>query len=186
MALLTGREFARHRNVDPSKVTRWGNTGFFHAALFKVKGKKRRLIDSEKADALLEKNLDPNYRKGGAVTTKDRAPEIDVAPDPGKGTEGTFIEARTWSERYKAAERKLNYEIKKDKWVSKAQVRDESFKAGRILRDSLLNIGPRVAAILAAEIGYEIDEHTVLRVLQKEHEQALKEFVRMMNAITAD
>ena len=186
MALMTAREFARHRKVDPSQVTRWKKKGFFRDALVKQKGKRRVLINSEKADDLLEKNLDPNYRKGGAVTTKDRVPEIDVAPDPEKGVEDTFIEARTWSERYKAAERKLNYEIKQGKWVSKAQVRDESFKAGRIMRDTLLNIPPRVAAILAAELGFEVDEHIILRALQKEHEYALKEFVRMMSAMTVE
>jgi hypothetical protein len=109
-----------------------------------------------------------------------------VAPAPGKGVEDTFIQARTWSERYKAAERKLNYEIKQAKWVSKAQVRDESFKAGRILRDALLNIPPRVAAVMAAEFGIDIDEHAVLRILHREHENALKEFIRMMNAITVE
>ena len=183
---MTAREYARHRGVDPSQVTRWKKKGFFRKALVKQKGKRRVLINSVSADAILDANLDPNHRKGGSVTTRDRASEVDVTPDPGKGAEDTFISARTRSERYKAAERKLNYEIKQAKWVSKAQVRDESFKAGRILRDALLNVGPRVCAILAAEVGHEVDEHIVLRILQKEHEHALKEFVRMMNAITVD
>ena len=184
---MSAREFARHRSVDPSQVTRWKKKGFFRSALVKQKGKRRVLIDSNKADAILEENLDPNYRKGGGATTKELArgvePEAEIEVPEVKGkTEDTFIQARTWSERYRAAERKLNYEIKQGKWIPKAQVRDEAFKAGRIFRDAILNIGPRIAAILASET----DEHKILRVLQVEHEQALKELVRMMNTLPVD
>jgi hypothetical protein len=48
-----------------------------------------------------------------------------------------------------------------------------------------MNVGPRVAAILAAELGVPEAEHKVLRVLHKEHEQALKEIVRMLNTLAA-
>lgn len=180
---MSAREFARHRSVDPSQVTRWKKKGFFKSALVRQKGKKRVLINSAKADDLLEQNLDPNHRKGGPTTTKDFANQVEVEiPGTTEKAEDTFVQARTWSERYRAAERKLNYEIKQGKWIPKAQVRDEAFKAGRIFRDTILNIGPRVAAILAAEE----DEHTILRLLQQEHEQALKEVVRMMNTLTID
>jgi hypothetical protein len=188
MALMSAREFARHRQVDPSQVTRWKKKGFFKSALVRQKGKKRVLINSTKANEILEKNLDPNHRKGGATTTKDFAQEVEVeipAVVEGK-TEDTFIQARTWSERYRAAERKLNYEIKQNKWVPKAQVRDEAFKAGRIFRDTMLNIPPRVAAILAAETDGKVDEHKIGRILIKEIEQALKEVVRMMSTLTVD
>ena len=184
MALMTGRQFARHREVDPSQVTRWTKKGFFKDALVRVKGKKRRLIDSEKADVILEKNLDPNHRKGGGVTTRDRGSQVEIEPDASKGTEDTFIQARTWSERYRAAERKLNYEIKQGKWMPKAQVRSEAFKAGRIFRDTMLNIPPRVQAIISAETG--LDEHQVGRLLTEEIEQALRELVRMINQMTVD
>ena len=182
MALMSAREFARHRQVDPSQVTRWKKKGFFKSALVKQKGKKRVLINSTKADEILEKNLDPNHRKGGATTTKDFAQEVEVPAVVEGKTEDTFIQARTWSERYRAAERKLNYEIKQGKWIPKARVRDDSFKAGRIFRDALLNVGPRLAALVTAET----DEHKNLMILQREHEQVLKEIVRMLSTLTVD
>ena len=99
-----------------------------------------------------------------------------------EGQGDSFIEARTESERYRASEKKLNYEIKQGKWIPKAQVRDDSFKAGRIFRDAMLNIPPRVSAILAAET----DEHKIGRILIKEIEQGLKEIVRMLSTLTVD
>lgn len=176
---MTAKEYAHHRGVNPSYISHIKKKGFLDSALVEQDGKKRVLIDSEKADAALDAILDPNYRKGGPVTTKG---QIDEQGIRSSGSNDTFIQARTESERMRAADRKLNYEIKLGKWVLKSQIRDETFKAGRIFRDAMLDIPNRIDAILAAET----DRHTVNRLLTEEIELVLKELVRMLGQMTVD
>jgi hypothetical protein len=142
------------------------------------------MVNSEVADEILDRNQDRSFVKGSPLNAKflagaDRAESVVSAGDQ-RGDDGTFIQARTWSERYKAAERKLNYEIKQSKWVPKAKVRDEAFKIGRILRDALINVGPRISALVAAETS----EDRCLEILTKEHNELLKDVIRQLNVIS--
>ena len=46
---------------------------------------------------------------------------------------------------------KMEYEEKAGKLTDASQVREEAFRAGRIIRDSLLGIPDRLSDVLAAE-----------------------------------
>lgn len=62
-----------------------------------------------------------------------------------------FITARTMREAFKAKMAKMEYEEKAGKLTDASQVREEAFRAGRIIRDSLLGIPDRLSDVLAAE-----------------------------------
>jgi hypothetical protein len=179
MSFMSQKDYAKHLGVNPSYISHLKKKGFIEDALVDVPGKKYPKIDSVLADRLLAENLDMTFTRGSGVTTKDIGKLLTGKTGAGKET---FQAARTKSERFRAKQLRQNYEIKQGKWMLKSQVKNESFKAGRIFRDAMLNIPPRVGAILAAET----DEHKIGRILIKEIEQGLKEIIRMMNQITAD
>ncbi|MCP4623987.1 MAG: hypothetical protein GY850_10690 [bacterium] len=91
----------------------------------------------------------------------------------------SFIDARTACERYKAANRKLDLEIKEGKWILKADAFDLSFQAARNARDALLNLPARVAAIVAADT----DEKRCRKIIYKEMKQIIDEFCRKLESI---
>ena len=102
---------------------------------------------------------------------------LDAPADVGIKDQG-YLEARTKEKRFRAANQKLEFEIKTDKYILKSKVKDANFKAGRIFRDALLNVGPRTAPLLAAERN----EAKVLKIMKKEFTDILNEMVRMLNA----
>ena len=177
MSLMTFAEYARHYGCAKSYITKIRKAGMLDAALVEQNGARYPKVDSEIADKVLKEAKDPNYGKG--------SPEADVkgltggqnTPDSpleslSKGDQ-TFLKARVMTETYKAADRKLVFEIKSGRWIEKSIIREQLFKASRIFRDNLLNIGPRIAAMVVAEKN----ETKVLQILQKEHSQALKDLI---------
>ena len=172
--LVSPAEFARRHDLHKTTISRLCRRGFFDSAIVRVPGKKRYFLDQTKADLLLAENRDPNFVKGG-INTK----ALSGSP-AGK----TFFELRTASELYKAKNRQLAYETKKDKYVRRSQVKREVAAASKILTAVFAPLPARIVKMLK-QID-QIDEHTVLRILHQQHEQSLKEFVRLVKNIKVE
>ena len=61
-----------------------------------------------------------------------------------------------------------------------AEVRDQLFSAGRLCRDSLLNIPDRVAALIAAES----DQKKIQDILRSEIDPILEDFLKSLKAVS--
>lgn len=171
MPLVTLKEFAEKVGIDQSYASKLKKRGVLDKALVKVNGRKIPKVDLVKGKRLLKKNLDPNFTKKEAAS-KARSKN-------GNNNNTSFSEARTETEIYKAAERKLNLEIKQGQYLHVAVFEDQAYQAARIFRDSLLNIGPRIAAIVAVET----DEIKILEILNREFKTILKELFQKLGKI---
>ncbi len=103
----------------------------------------------------------------------------DFAGKLKKSGDQSFIEARTACERYKAANRKLDLEIKEGKWILKTDAFDLTFRAARNARDAMLNMPARVAAVVAAETN----EKKIRKILMSEIKQIVDELTRKLEKI---
>lgn len=127
--LVTQSEYAKHRGVDPSLISRWK--------------KENRLVmvgnrvHVSGSDAVLDRDRD---NRGGN--------QFDVAAEVNR-TDYLAIKAREthWS----AEQKRLKAEQIAGKLVEVDGVEREAFNQARLLRDALLNIPDRVSASLAAE-----------------------------------
>ena len=88
---------------------------------------------------------------------------------PAQSSAVDFVTARTMREAFRAKMAKLEYEEKSGTLTEAAKVRQDAFKAGRIIRDELLAIPDRLADVLAAED----DPRKVGELLQEELEAIL-------------
>jgi hypothetical protein len=143
VSLMNSKDFAAHRGVSPMAVSKWLKSGVLGAVgdAFQKSG-RLYLIDSEKADVLLEVNKKVTMQQTLPLEGKDPAK---------KDLRHSYNSARTTDAQYSALLRKLEYEIKTGTYVFAEEVKRGAFNAARSVRDSLLNIPDRVAQILAAE-----------------------------------
>lgn len=185
MSWMTFAEFAKHRGVSRAYISKIKNRGMLNGALVQRKGEKYPRVDSRKADQILDSNQDPNFTKGSGT---DQIKSIGKGGNGGAGSarppatdtkDQSFLDARIETEKYKAADRKLAFEIKSGKWILKADVFDQAFKAGRIFRDSLLNVGPRIASIVAGEKN----EEKCLEIIHKELLESLDEMSSLLSKL---
>lgn len=111
-------------------------------------------IDPYQADRELEEKLDPTNQpspKKGA-----RKPKPSPAVMEGKAKEGgtagiTYNEARTLSEQYRAALRKLEYEEKSGKLILASEVAKDADHIGRLIKERLTAIPIRIAPLIAVQ-----------------------------------
>jgi hypothetical protein len=171
---MTIVQYAEYRGVTKQYISKLKGRGILDGALVKQKGKKRVLIDAKKADEILKKNQDPGFTKNSPVSIKAKS-----SGQKKQSGDKTFVEARTRSEQLKALNAELTYKIKAGELVKKSEVRDQAFKAARLFRDAILNIGPRLASSLAAETN----ESKILEILKREHQTALNELERSLGSI---
>ncbi|WP_062262421.1 hypothetical protein [Endozoicomonas arenosclerae] len=82
-----------------------------------------------------------------------------------------FVTARTMREAFRAKMAKMEYEEKAGKLTEASKVREDAYRAGRMLRDALLGIPDRQADVLAAET----DPRKVRQLLMDELESILSE-----------
>ncbi len=82
-----------------------------------------------------------------------------------------FVTARTMREAFRAKMAKMEYEEKAGKLTEASKVREDAYRAGRMLRDALLGIPDRQADVLAAET----DPRKVRQLLMDELEEILSE-----------
>lgn len=86
-----------------------------------------------------------------------------------------FVTARTMREAFRAKLAKLDYEERAGQLTNAAAVRDDAFRAGRIVRDAFLGIPDRLSDILAAED----DPQIIRQLLLDEFEQILNDLSRL-------
>jgi len=163
---MSQAEYARSRGVSKSAITRFKQRGYFEGAIFEKDGKT--LLDSEKADELLAERLDPSRGGKRDESEKESSPE-----------ERSFLEARTWSERYRAADRRLTYEIRAGKYILKSEVREQNFAIARIARDQLMNMSARLTPLIAAET----DASRITELLDTEIRAVIEDYIRALGAV---
>jgi hypothetical protein len=111
----------------------------------------------------------PNRRigTGRRIPVPPRAGNVvEIGP-----TGGAYAQSRAVRELYLAKLAKIEFEERTAKLVSRDEVTVTAFTKARTVRDSLLNIPDRVAALLAAET----DPCTVHQILSDEIRKALIE-----------
>ena len=178
MQLVIGSELARALKITPQMVTKYKNAGVLDAAMAGHRG-KRQLYDKERAIELINAHADPNYRKD-TPQIKNRATAGGGNGD-GDAVSDTFSRWRTSTEMYKAAERKLDYEIKSKKYLKREDVERLLFVIGRQLRESLLNAPARTAARVAAKSKKA--EKEIYQILYRENELTLKDAANKLKRV---
>lgn len=167
MPEMTQTEYSEHRGCSQRWIARLIKMGKIPESALKPVGKRVRII-SELADEALKKNTFPPARRTGKKQgegTKQTAETVDGV---------TYNQARIQSERVKAQLKELELQKKTGELVSAAEVRETAFNKTRLVRDSLLNLPDRLAALLAAET----DVAAVTSILKTEIVQALQELSR--------
>ena len=154
MALITQAEFARQQGFSKPYITKLVKKG-----VITLKDGK---IDPKQALQSMANNAAPST----AIREIDSG-ELFPAPTgkkPGQGI--SYVDARTMREAFRAKLAKLEYEEKTGKLTDASKVKDDAFKAGRILRDELLGIPDRIADLLSAEDNPLIIKNLLLEELE--------------------
>ncbi len=155
MAILGLREYARQRGTSLSTVQKAIRSG-------RISTLQNGMIDSDVADREWRENTEA--RPMGS--TRRRQDE-----DDGFGA-NQYTKARAVREHYQARLAKLEYEEKVGSLVSKDEVKIAAFNKGRVLRDAMLNLPDRLAAMLAAEA----DAARCYEIMASEIRKALNDF----------
>lgn len=119
--LLSRREYAVHRGVTVAAVQKAVETG----RISLIDGK----IDPEKADKEWAENTNPAYN----------------TPRTNDSSSNSYQKSKAMKTTYDAMLKKLEYEERAGKLISRAQVEADVFAASRAIRDHLLMIPKRVA-----------------------------------------
>ncbi|MGI9280725.1 MAG: hypothetical protein ACR2PX_14045 [Endozoicomonas sp.] len=99
-----------------------------------------------------------------------QAGSVPVAPNDSRQAVD-FVTARTMREAFRAKMAKMEYEKETGKLTDASKVREDAYRAGRMVRDALLGIPDRQADVLAAET----DPRKVRQLLMDELEAILSE-----------
>jgi hypothetical protein len=158
MPLVSLRQYAKHRAVSHTAVEKAVKQGRIKL----TEGK----IDVEAADRDWSRNSSP------VNAPKPRSHTAAVANGPTSGP--TYAQSRAVRELYLARLAKIEFEERASKLVSRDEVTVAAFTTARTVRDNLLNIPDRVAAMLAAED----DPTRVHEILSEEIRKALIELSR--------
>lgn len=171
--LVSFREYARHRGVVLSAVQY-----AIKAGRIKVHTDEngKRGLDKDEADRDWALNTDPVRQTRGAA----RQAHIGGAPSEpqpeGSELKGrpTFADAKLQREIANAEMARLDMLERKGKLVSADEVKAESYRVARQVRDSLMNIPERVSAEIAAAFGVSANEPEVYKILATEIRRALE------------
>jgi hypothetical protein len=132
MPLVSVRKYAERRGVSHTAVQKAIKQG-------RIKPTADGKIDVEQADRDWDRNTSP-------VNAPKRTPKSDGA------TVGpTYAQSRAVRELYLARLAKIEFEERAGKLISRDEATVAAFTKARTVRDNLLNIPDRVAAMLAAE-----------------------------------
>ncbi len=173
-SLMSARAYAARRGVDPKTVRQ---------AIAEGRCPARRgaggewLIDPAQADAAWQARTHPGHggkREKGKIAVPGAGLVIDPlqpAPAPVAGAEGDevlgYMESTTRLQHYKARLKEIEFVVETGVLVDKAELDRELFKTYRAIRDQLLNIPDRVAAILAAETRTEHVRALLVREIER-------------------
>lgn len=155
MGKITPAEFARKEGITRARVSQLMQ-GILKSAIIRVPGKKRVLLDAQKATALFRAMADPAKRRGkGAYISRE------------------YTEARLQTMKYQTKILAAKIEEKKSKYVLKSIVRRKIEKAKIILSKHISALPKRMATRLAPE---KI-EMEVLRIYNDEARKFLSEII---------
>jgi len=125
--------------------------------------------DAVQADAALAAIREPvRPERRGAAPTAD--PEIPALPRSAGDLPTLLLKTRIKSEVERAKLLEIRARVEAGKYVDADDVKVAAFNKAREVRDSLLNIPERLAAVLAAES----DERRVHRIMVDEIRSALE------------
>jgi hypothetical protein len=155
MTLVSLRQYAKHRGVSHTAVEKAVKQGRIKLTDGKV--------DVEAADRDWRRNSSP-------VNAPNRAARSLTGGD-GPTSGPTYAQSRAVRELYLARLAKIEFEERAAKLVSRDEVTVAAFTKARTVRDNLLNIPDRLAAMLAAES----DPAEVHQILTDEIRKALIE-----------
>ena len=161
MALLSQAEFARQQGYSKQYVNKLVKQGKIQL----INGK----VDVENALAAIQQQADP-----ARADVLPSSPSTNSAPT--RNHQADYQKARALKETVKAQLTKLEYDKETGKVVSRAEVQDAWFRAGRMLRDQLLQLPDRIDARLADILN--LDEEALKkcnRVLKDEIHKVLEE-----------
>ena len=156
MPLVSIRQYGKHRGVSHTAVEKAVKQGRIRLT---ADGK----VDVEAADRDWSRNSSPVNAPKPALRT---AP---ISDGPSSGP--TYAQSRAVRELYLARLAKIEFEERSTKLVSRDEVRVAAFTTARTVRDNLLNIPDRLAAML----GAESDPSRVHQILTEEIRKALSE-----------
>lgn len=184
---LSRRAYAAHRGCSESAVRKAIATG-------RIVTEADGTIDAARADAMWDARTDPAQQRGAharataaetAATTatakaalnkpvpraaldavKDTLREAGSEPGAGEGGgEVSFVRARMANEVLKAQTARVRLQKMKGEVVDRARATAMVFDLARRERDAWLNWPPRVAALMAAELG--VEAHQMETVLER-------------------
>jgi hypothetical protein len=165
LGLMSQADYARHRNVNRSHISRLAKRG-----ILVMRGK---LVDVAASDAVLDdKPVDQVLPEGPAAaqTARGGADSLGGGPQP-----GNFAQARTAEMVFRARLRKLEFETKSGRFLAADEVKVKWYTVTRQIRDKVLAVPAKLAPQLAAltdvaEIRDLLDAEftALLRGLQQE------------------
>ena len=159
MALLSQSEFAKQQGWSRQYVGKL------------VKSGKIKLINGKVDAAAAVKAVAAQAEPSTALRTEPLRQSIQPTGPTDSRQSVDFITARTMREAFKAKMAKVEYEKETGKLTDATKVKEDAFRAGRIVRDALLGIPDRQADVLAAET----DPARIRQLLMDELEAILKE-----------
>ena len=159
--LVSQAEYARLRGVSRQYVGQMVAKG--------VIGLTGRKVDTVQADAALAAIREPvRPERRGAAPVADQ--EIPAPPRSAGDLPTLLLKTRIKSEVERAKLLEIRARVEAGKYVDADDVKVAAFNKARVVRDSLLNIPERLAAVLAAES----DELRVHRIMVDEIRSALE------------
>ena len=159
MALLSQSEFARRQGWSRQYVAKLVKSGKIRLQNGKV--------DSDAALTAIEAQSEPST----ALRTKPQRQEVIPTTPTDSRQAVDFVTARTMREAFRAKMAKMEYEQKSGKLTDASKVKEDAYRAGRIVRDALLGMPDRFSDVLAAET----DPGKVRQLLMDEFESILNE-----------
>jgi hypothetical protein len=165
--LVSQAEYARQRGVSRQYVGQMVAKGII--------GLSNRKVDTAQADAALAALREPvrperRQKPEALVPTSEALPAS--APSSSAGNLPTLLlKSRIKSEVERAKLLEIKARVEAGKYVAAEDVKVAAFNRARVVRDALLNIPERLAAMLAAEA----DERRVHQILAVEIRAALEE-----------
>ena len=160
--LVSQAEYARLRGVSRQYVGQMVAKG-----VISLTGRK---VDTDQADTALAAVREPvrPERRGEAPAA---APDVPALPRSGGDLPTLLLKTRIKSEVERAKLLEIKAKVETGKYVDADDVKVAAFNKARVVRDALLNIPERLAAVLAAES----DKQRVHGMMTSEIRAALEE-----------
>jgi phage terminase Nu1 subunit (DNA packaging protein) len=162
--LMTQAEYARHRKVNRSYISRLAKRG-----ILVMRGGK---VDVAASDAVLDdRPVDVESQEPVNTVNNPRPPMESV----GAAQPTSFAQARTAEMIFRAKLRKLEFEAKSGKLIPADEVKIKWFTLGRQIRDKLLGmpakLAPQLAALSDAREVRELLESEITAILKSVQEE---------------